>query len=116
MVDRSVELALVFRALGDPTRQRIVELLAEGGARTVGNIASSFRMTLQGVSKHLGVLAEAGLVSRTRRGRTQICTLNAKPLHDAREWMGVYAEAWSHQFDQLDAYLREAGDQNNTPS
>lgn len=89
-------LSLVFAALADPTRRAILTMLVEDDM-AVTDVAQPFAMSLAAISKHLGVLAEAGLVQRERRGRVTWCKLDPEALRAASLWMqGV------GQFDPLD--------------
>ena len=72
-------------------------------------MAGPFDVSLQAVSKHLGVLEAAGLVVREKRGRVQWCRLVADPLREAEEWLGGYREFWEEQLESLDAYLAGEG-------
>ena len=96
----------VFRALGDPTRRAMLAALGRG-ERTVGDLAAPFSMSLAGASKHVKVLEEAGLVRRVRRGRAQVCSLNAEPLAGAHAWLDRYAAFWTAKIDDLERLLRE---------
>src|SRR5215208_6375718 len=84
----------VLRALADPTRRSLLDLLRDG-PRTTGALAGAFpEVTRFAVMKHLGVLTDAGLVVVRRRGRERWNHLNAVPLRQAYErWMAPYAEA-----------------------
>jgi DNA-binding transcriptional ArsR family regulator len=99
-------LDAVFAALADPTRRRIVAKLARGAA-TVGELAEPFEMSLPAVSKHLGVLERAGLVSREREGRFQRCRLDAAPLEPAAEFIARYRAFWEDTLARLAAYVEE---------
>ena len=100
------ELNLVFSALSDPTRRSILERLSRGEA-SVGELAEPFDMSLPAISKHLGVLEHAGLLSRERDGRFFRCMLHAEPMRNAALWMERYRRFWSQQFDALEAYLSQ---------
>lgn len=95
-----------FAALADPTRRGIVATLATG-PRTVGAIAAPLPMSLVAVSKHIGVLERAGLVTRTRVGRTQVCRLRPEALRDAAGWLDTYRGFWTVQIDALERHLKE---------
>lgn len=103
------ELNLVFSALSDPTRRAILERLSTGEA-SVGELAEPFDMSLPAISKHLGVLEHAGLLSRERDGRFFRCLLHAEPMRDAAMWIERYRRFWAQQFDALEAYLSEERD------
>jgi DNA-binding transcriptional ArsR family regulator len=101
-------LGRTFAALSDPTRRGIVATLATGSC-TVGALAEPLPMSLVAVSKHVGVLERAGLVTRTRSGRTQVCRLHPHALRDATEWLDAYRQFWTTQLDALEHYLMEDG-------
>ena len=102
------DLNLVFSALSDPTRRSILERLSRGEA-SVGELAEPFDMSLPAISKHLGVLEHAGLLSRERDGRFFRCLLHAEPMRNAALWMEGYRRFWSQQFDAMEAYLSQEG-------
>ena len=104
MVTNDQQLDLVFGALADATRRRILARLAVGEA-TVGELAAPFEISRPAISRHLKVLERAGLIHRTRDGRVRRCELEAGPLHDASEWVGRYREFWVDRLDALAAYL-----------
>jgi DNA-binding transcriptional ArsR family regulator len=87
----------LFRALADPTRRRILDLLAERGALTVGQLAAEFPdLVASGISKHLMGLRAAGMVSATRQGRQQIYRINADVMADTlAPWLAKYEPFWS---------------------
>ncbi len=97
MTERSTdELAPAFKALADPTRRRVLDLL-RAGPRTTGQLASSFpHLSRYAVMKHLGLLEEAGLLLVRRRGRERFNHLNAVPLRQIEErWLGPFRAAWA---------------------
>ena len=100
------ELTPIFHALGDATRRRIVRELA-AGARTVGQLAQPFAISLAAASKHIKVLENAGLIRREVRGRNHICRLDPGPLASAQEWLSFYEHFWTARLDVLDRLLRE---------
>jgi DNA-binding transcriptional ArsR family regulator len=99
-------LSLTFAALADPTRRAILARLM-AGETSVTELAAPFKMSLPAVSKHLKVLARAGLIRRSREAQVRPCRLDAEPLKQASEWVGGYREFWEQSFDRLDDYLRE---------
>ncbi len=109
----SDSLSTTFAALGDPTRRAILVRLADGEA-TVGEIARPFAMSLPAVSKHLAVLADAGLITRSKEGRVRRCGMRAEPLHVAYDWIRDYRRFWDDRLDSLAAYLRETTDQEDS--
>ena len=99
-------LSVTFAALADPTRRAILARLAEGEA-TVNELAEPFAMTLPAVSKHLKVLERAGLIVRGRNAQWRPCTLDARPLRDAADWMQQYRRFWEARLDRLDEHLKK---------
>lgn len=99
-------LSTTFQALADPTRRAILARLALGEA-SVSDLAQPFEISLPAVSRHLKVLEQAGLVSRTREAQWRPCQLNAGPLKDAAGWIEHYRRFWDGSFDRMDAYLAE---------
>jgi DNA-binding transcriptional ArsR family regulator len=79
----------IFQALADPTRREIVRLITSND-RTVSELAAPFDMSLAAISKHIKVLERAGLLSKTTKGRTNICRLNPDSLSSAIEWLRFY--------------------------
>ena len=111
MFNRMVEhdLNRVFRALGDPTRRAILAHLAQGEA-TVGHLSRPFDLSFAAVSKHLGVLERAGLVTREARGRERVCRINPAALDDARSWLEFHERFWTERLEALEALVRTAPD------
>ena len=91
--------------LADPTRRRIVELLANT-EMTAGEIASHFDIARPGVSRHLRHLREGGLVSVTRDGQRQIYRLETQPLAEVDQWFESIRAVWSNRLDALGTELR----------
>ncbi len=94
-----------IEALADPTRRRIVELLAEG-ERSAGEIAAQFRTSRPGVSRHLRVLREHGLVSAREQGRRRLYSLDPAPLAELDTWLARYRGFWTNRLDALDTEIR----------
>ena len=94
-----------FEALADPTRRRIVELLADG-ERSAGEIASQFDTSRPGVSRHLRVLREHGLVRARGEGQRRLYSLDAAPLEELDAWLERYRRFWPNRLDALDTELR----------
>ncbi|WP_020668883.1 ArsR/SmtB family transcription factor [Amycolatopsis nigrescens] len=97
-------LSRVFAALGDPTRRDIVARLAVGDA-TVGQLAESYDVSAQAVSKHLKVLENAGLVSRSRDAQRRPCHLEAEVFDLMTAWIERYRKQAEERFRRLDALL-----------
>ena len=100
------QLSLTFAALADPTRRAILARLASGET-SVTRLAAPFRISLPAISKHLKVLARAGLISRRRQAQVRPCRLKAAPLKEAADWVEQYRSFWEQSFDRLDDYLDE---------
>lgn len=92
-------------ALADPTRRRIVELLA-AGERSAGELAAEFEVSRPAVSRHLRVLREAGLVSARSRSRQRIYRLEPGPLAELDDWLAHYRAFWTNRLDSLETELR----------
>ena len=93
----------VFRTLADPTRRRILDLLAERGPLSVSQLAAAFpQLVTSGISKHLMGLRAAGLVTATRQGRQQIYRLNGDVLAAAlAPWLARYQPYWTDALERL---------------
>ncbi|WP_432945024.1 ArsR/SmtB family transcription factor [Kribbella sp. CA-253562] len=98
------QLSGVFAALADPTRREILRTLRRGEA-TVAELAAPFAVSQPAVSKHLKVLEQAGLITRSRRGTARLSRLEAAPLRTATEWLIDYRAYWGESFDRLDDLL-----------
>lgn len=94
-----------FAALADPTRRAIVARLTDGEPLAVGEIARTFPMSLPAVIKHLDVLTDAGLVTRTRVGRNVQCRLAPAPMGEAMDWLARHLKFWNASLDALEALL-----------
>ena len=94
-----------FEALAEPTRRRIVELLADG-ERSAGEIASHFPTSRPGISRHLRVLHEHGLVTARSDGTRRLYSLDPAPLQEVDEWIQRYRCFWTNRLDALDTEIR----------
>ena len=101
----AASLDLVFSALADPTRRAILALLLEDDM-AVTDVAEPFEMSLAAISKHLGVLAEAGLISRDRRGRVTWCQLEPDGLREASVWMQGFGQMEGIDLDAFERFLK----------
>jgi DNA-binding transcriptional ArsR family regulator len=97
-------LSRVFGALADPTRRDIVARLAVGDA-TVGQLAEPYDVSVQAVSKHVKVLEDAGLVTRSRDAQRRPCHLEAEVFELMTKWIERYRRAAEERFRRLDAVL-----------
>jgi DNA-binding transcriptional ArsR family regulator len=94
-----------IEVLAEPTRLRIVELLAER-ERSAGEIASHFSTSRPGISRHLRVLREHGLVVAREEGRQRLYSLDPAPLEELDEWLQQYRRFWSNRLDALGTEVR----------
>lgn len=99
------QLDSVFHALGNATRRRMLHELAQG-ARTVGQLAEPFAMSLAAASKHVKALEAAGLIQREVRGSFHLCRLEPGPLAGAHAWLSEYETFWTGRLDALERLLR----------
>ena len=99
-------LDLVFAALSDPIRRRVLQELDER-PQLVSELAALFDISLQGVSRHIQVLVRAGLVQQARSGRISRCSLDVGPLFDAALWLNHYSKYWQEQFGLMAAVLSD---------
>ncbi len=98
-------LGRTFQALSDPTRRAILARLETGSGLSVSQLAEPFPMQLNAVMKHLDVLSDAGLIARTKTGRTVSVELTPKPMEDAMAWLQRYERFWSGSLDKLAALV-----------
>lgn len=101
------QLDRTFSALSDPTRRALLARLEGEEALSVSELAQPFAMSLPAVMKHLDVLSDAGLITRTKTGRTVSCRLNADPMEEAMGWLARYQRFWTQRLDALEAMLSE---------
>lgn len=106
-------LSLIFMALADPTRRRILELLSKGDA-TVNELAKPFSVSLPAISKHLKVLERAGLISRGRNAQWRPCRLEAETLKEGADWMNQYRQLWEESLSNLEEYIQKLQEQEKT--
>jgi DNA-binding transcriptional ArsR family regulator len=99
--------ATVFDALADPVRRSLLEQLRTDGPASLGALADGRPITRQGVTKHLDVLAAAGLISVSRRGRERIHEVDPEPLRQLAEFLAPYAAAWDDRLARLAHHLEE---------
>jgi DNA-binding transcriptional ArsR family regulator len=97
-------LTTTFGALADPTRLAIVSRLSRGEA-TMGELAAPHRITLPAMTKHVGVLVDAGMVKRRKIGRTVVCSLRPESLSEVEAWLGDLTAYWNTTIDRLEDLL-----------
>ena len=93
-----------FAALVDPTRRAILARLALEESVSIGELARPFAIKLPAVMKHLDVLGTAGLITRSKKGRTVAVRLAPEPMAEAMNWLRRYERFWSASLDRLAAY------------
>ena len=107
------QLSKVFAALADPTRRDLVARLTVGDA-TVGELAKPYDISVQAISKHLKVLEDAGLVTKTRRAQTRPVHLEAEVFDLMTAWIERYRRQAEQRYRRLDAVLAELDDTGTT--
>lgn len=95
--------APVFAALGDATRLRLVDRLGKEGPLSISRLTDGTRVTRQAVTKHLRVLADAGLAQGVRHGRERLWQLRAVPIDEARRRLEAIAQSWDRALSRLRA-------------
>ena len=104
-MNRVSDLDTVFAALADPTRRRILSMLLEDDM-AVTDVADPFEMSLAAISKHLTILATAGLISQEKRGRVKWCKLEPDALRDASVWMQSFGQFEAVNLDAFERFLK----------
>ena len=104
MVNYNTQLDRTFAALVDPTRRAILARLEREDGATVSELAKPFDIKLPAVMKHLDVLDEAGLITRSKVGRTVTVRLSPQPMRAALDWLRRYERFWSSSLDHLAVY------------
>lgn len=97
---------MLFKTLSDPTRRAIFERLCREGEQTVGALTTQAGVSQPAVSKHLGILKQAGLVSDRQAGRQTHYSAHPQALAPLVYWAGRMANFWEHRFDNLDDLLK----------
>jgi DNA-binding transcriptional ArsR family regulator len=95
-----------YAALAEPNRRQILDLL-RGGERSVGDLVDRLTLSQPGVSKHLKVLREAGLVAVRSEGKQRVYALRSQPLAEVDAWLEPYRAYWSQRLDALERHLEE---------
>ena len=104
MVKYHEQLDRTFAALVDPTRRAILARLEREDGASVSELARPFAIKLPAVMKHLDVLADAGLITRSKVGRVVTVRLSPEPMREAMDWLRRYQRFWSDSLDRLAAY------------
>ncbi len=101
--------APIFAALGDETRLALLARLADGESRSIAGLSAGSPMTRQAITKHLGVLETAGLVSRVRTGRESRYALRPEPIAQAQDYLRSVSAQWSDALERLRAFVEAPG-------
>jgi len=101
------QIDLIFAALADPTRRDILVMLLEDDM-AVTDVAEPFDMSLAAISKHLGILTRAGLISQEKRGRVKWCKLEPDAMRDASIWMQSFGQFEAVNLDAFEKFLSKA--------
>ncbi len=101
---QAMMLDRVFGAISDPTRREILTRLSTADER-VTEVARHFSISLNSVSKHVRVLEQAGLVTRSVQGRNHVLSLNAAPMAEAADWIEYYRVFWTDRLAALDRFV-----------
>lgn len=104
-VQSNEALAKVFAALGDPTRLKLVAALCAGGAFSIAQLTSTADMSRQGVTKHLQVLADAGVVRDVKLGRERLWQLEPARIEDAKRTLEMIGRQWQTALGNLKSFV-----------
>jgi len=99
-----MDMTVLFQALADPRRREIVELLRDG-ERSVGELVHHLPIAQSGVSRHLRILKEAGVVRVRGRGQQRLYALEPAPFEALDQWLGRYRQLWEDRMDAFGAAL-----------
>jgi DNA-binding transcriptional ArsR family regulator len=98
---------VLFAALGDETRLRLVSRLCDDGPMSITRLTASSQITRQAITKHLRVMEQAGLVRSTRRGRESVWQLQQQRLEDARRYLTLIAKQWDNALARLRKFVED---------
>jgi DNA-binding transcriptional ArsR family regulator len=101
------EPAVLFAALGDPTRLSVIARLGDGTAHSIGQIGDGLPMSRQAITKHLAVLQQAGLVQRTKSGREVHFLLRRQAIEEARTWLDTVGAHWDDVLVRFKTFVEE---------
>ncbi|HEV7621860.1 MAG TPA: metalloregulator ArsR/SmtB family transcription factor [Flavisolibacter sp.] len=96
----------VFQAIADPTRRKIINLLAHQSLN-LNSISEKFDVSRQAVSLHVKILTECGLIEIKQQGRERICEARLEKLIEVTAWVDQYRQFWESKFDSLEMYLNK---------
>ncbi|MFC5530463.1 ArsR/SmtB family transcription factor [Cohnella yongneupensis] len=96
-----------FTAIADPSRRRIIELLAVHGELSATEVCSHFQVSPPAISRHLKLLLDSHVITMERRAQQRIYRLNPEAMHSIEEWAKQYRQMWVERFDELDKLLQQ---------
>lgn len=99
-----------FAALADPTRRSLLARLKDEPGLSISELAQPLALKLPGLMKHLDVLSDAGLITRTKTGRKVAVRLSPAPMREAMAWLETYESLWSVSLDRLVALVEKEED------
>jgi DNA-binding transcriptional ArsR family regulator len=99
-----------FSALADPTRRGVLLRLMDEPGLSVSALAGLHSLKLPGMTKHLNVLSDAGLITRAKTGRTVAVNLSVEPMQEAIAWLNRYERFWTASLDRLSALVEDGGE------
>ena len=112
---RSATTADAFNAIAELRRRQIIELLAGGEPRTVGELVETLGMPQPAVSKHLGVLRKVGIVSVSKRGQHRLYRLNPEELKPVHDWAKRFERFWGHQLGRIKERAEQKAREQHSP-
>ena len=108
----TIEATTIFRALGDPTRLEMMQVLGEGDGASATELAVRLPITRQAVAKHVAVLSDAGLLEREQRGRAVVYRVQPDAMTEAADWLLRASVAWDVRLANLGAHLGRVRDED----
>ena len=114
MVMNDARLDLVFAALSHATRRGLLARLA-AGEQNITTLAADYNVSQPAISKHIGVLERAGLISSERRGREHVLRIVPGPAQDAQGWIAYYTQFWLQHFNAVDELIARRKEQPREP-
>ncbi|MEQ6120885.1 metalloregulator ArsR/SmtB family transcription factor [Reichenbachiella sp. MALMAid0571] len=109
----SNKLNNIFKAIADPTRREIFNvLIVATTALSITQISEHFDITRQGVTKHIKLLKAAGLIETNHKGREHYCSANPEPLKEIRDWITFYEKFWENKLNKLGDFLDKKSQSN----
>lgn len=96
-----------FNAIAEPRRRQLLDVLADGGERSVGELVDALGLAQPQVSKHLRILREVGAVHVREAGRQRLYRVNGRALKPVHDWVAAYERTWSDRFEAMDVVLEQ---------